>query len=87
MSDLYVMNPSIIVMYSTAWCGDCKRAKKFLDKQKIAYINVDIEQDEQGREFVMKVNDGARVVPTIIFPDGDVLVEPSTPVLRAKTAL
>ncbi len=87
MSDLYVMNPSTIVMYSTAWCGDCKRAKKFLDKQKIAYVNVDIEQDEQGREFVMKVNDGARVVPTIIFPDGDVLVEPSTSVLRAKTAL
>ena len=87
MSDLYVMNPSTIVMYSTTWCGDCKRAKKFLDKMKVAYIDVDIEADEQGREFVLKVNDGARVVPTIIFPDGEVLVEPSTKELRAKTAL
>ena len=86
MSDLYVINPSIIVMYSTTWCGNCKRAKKFLTKQNVPYIDVDIEDDEKGREFVMKVNDGARVVPTIIFPDGEVLVEPSTRELRAKTS-
>ncbi len=86
MSDLYVINPSIIVMYSTTWCGNCKRAKKFLTKQNVPYIDVDIEDDEKGREFVMKVNDGARVVPTIFFPDGEVLVEPSTRELRAKTS-
>jgi len=86
MSDLYSMTPSTIMMYSTTWCGDCKRAKKFLDKQKVPYTDVDIEKDEKGRDFVMKVNDGARVVPTIIFPDGDVLVEPSTKELRVKVS-
>ena len=84
MSDLYIMTPSIIVMYSTAWCGDCKRAKKFFDKQKVAYINVDIEKDEKGLAFMIQINDGARVVPTILFPDGDKLIEPSTAELKAK---
>ena len=84
MSDLYIKEPSTIVMYSTTWCSDCTRAKKFLNKRKIDYIDVDIEADEKGRDFVMQVNDGARVVPTIIFPDGDKLIEPSTAELRAK---
>ena len=84
MSDLYIIKPSTIVMYSTTWCSDCTRAKKFLNKKKIDYIDVDIEADEKGRDFVMQVNDGARVVPTIIFPDGDTLVEPTTAELRAK---
>ena len=84
MSDLYMKEPSTIVMYSTSWCPDCTRAKKFLDKKKVDYIDIDIEADEKGRDFVMQINDGARVVPTIIFPDGDKLVEPSTAELRAK---
>ena len=84
MSDLYVMNPSTIVVYSTTWCPDCRRTKKFFDKKKVPYIDVDIEKDEQGRDFIMKVNDGARTVPTIIFPDGEKLIEPSTKELRAK---
>ena len=84
MSDLYSKKPSTIVMYSTRWCSDCKRAKKFLDKYNIPYIEVDVDDDEKGKEFVKEVNNGARVVPTIIFPDGDMLVEPSTQELRAK---
>ncbi len=84
MSDLYIMNPSTIVMYSTTWCGDCKRAKKFFKKMGVDYLDIDVDKDEQGRDFVMEVNKGARVVPTIIFPDGAVLVEPSTKELRTK---
>ena len=84
MSDLYTKSPSTIVMYSTSWCPDCTRAKKFFDKFKIPYTDVDVDDDEQGKAFVMEINNGARVVPTIIFPDGDVLVEPSTKELREK---
>ncbi len=86
MSDLYTKTPSTIVMYSTTWCPDCRRAKKFLDQEKVSYINVDIEKDEKGRAFVMEVNNGARIVPTIIFPDGEKLTEPTTQELRAKLA-
>ena len=84
MSDLYKMDPTTIVMYSTTWCPDCRRAKKFLNKNKVEYIDVDIEKDEKGREFIMEINNGNRTVPTIIFPDGDKLLEPSTQELRAK---
>ena len=84
MSDLYSITPTTIVMYSTTWCPDCRRAKKFLNKNKVSYIEVDVDKDEKGKEFVMEVNNGARVVPTIIFPDGDILVEPSTQELKAK---
>ena len=84
MSDLYSKTPSTIVMYSTSWCPDCRRAKKFLDKNNISYIEVDVDEDEKGKLFIMEVNNGARTVPTIIFPDGDKLLEPSTQELRAK---
>ena len=84
MSDLYTKNPSTIVMYSTTWCPDCRRAKKFLDKNNVSYLEIDVDQDEQGKDFVIDVNNGARVVPTIIFPDGGILVEPSTQELREK---
>lgn len=66
-----------IVVYSTVWCPDCKRDKNFLGEQRIPYINVDIEQDPEGMAFVEKVNNGKRIIPTIVFPDGSILVEPS----------
>lgn len=84
MSDLYSKNPTTIVMYSTTWCPDCHRAKKFFDKEKVNYIDVDVEKDEQGLTFIKALNEGRRVVPTIIFPDGEILFEPATSELRAK---
>lgn len=72
------MDPSKqTIMYGTTWCGDCARAKRFLDQRGIAYTWIDIEQDEAARAYVEQVNKGLRRVPTIIFPDGSVLVEPS----------
>lgn len=86
MTDLYRTDPSQIVMYSTTWCPDCRRAKKFLDKQKIDYIDIDIEDDEKRRDFIVQINGGKRIVPTIVFPDGNVLCEPSTKELKEKVA-
>jgi thioredoxin reductase (NADPH) len=77
----------VIVVYSTVWCKDCKRAKKFFGEQRIPYINVDIENDPEAMALVERVNQGKRIVPTIIFPDGDILVEPSNPQLAAKMGL
>jgi len=76
-----------IVVYSTTWCPDCKRAKKFFGEQRIPYINIDIEEDGPALELVQEINGGKRVVPTIIFPDGDILVEPSNAQLAAKLGL
>jgi thioredoxin reductase (NADPH) len=76
-----------IVVYSTVWCPDCKRAKKFFGEQRIPYVNIDIEQDPEAMAFVQKVNDGKRIIPTIVFPDGSILVEPSNANLAKKMGL
>ncbi|MBI5575523.1 MAG: glutaredoxin family protein [Deltaproteobacteria bacterium] len=54
-----------IIVYTTSWCRDCKRAKKFLDERGIAYEEVDIETNPDAAEIVMKLNDGMRKVPTL----------------------
>jgi len=87
MTDLYNLKPSGIMVYSTVWCPDCKRAKQFFGEQRVAYTNVDIEHDKKAMAFVEKVNEGMRSIPTIVFPDGDVLVEPSNAELAQKLDL
>lgn len=87
MGDLYNLNPSEIMVYSTVWCPDCKRAKQFFGEQRVTYKNVDIEQDEKAMAFVEKINEGMRIIPTIIFPDGEVMVEPSNSQLAKKLGL
>lgn len=76
-----------IVVYSTIWCSDCKRAKKFFGEQRIPYVNIDIEHDEGAMAFVEQVNQGKRIIPTIVFPDGEIMVEPSNAQLAAKLGL
>ncbi len=80
-------NPEQIIVYGTTWCPDCKRSKEFLDQQRIPYRWVDIEQSPEARAYVEKVNNGMRRVPTIIFPDGSRLVEPSNAELAAKVGI
>lgn len=71
-------------MYATAWCGDCFRAKRFMDSHDVTYEYIDINADSEGAKVVEGLNNGSRSVPTIIFPDGSVLVEPSDRELAAK---
>jgi mycoredoxin len=75
-----------IVMYGTPWCGDCRRAKRVFADLAVAYAYVDIEDDAEAAALVMRVNGGMRTVPTIIFPDGSVLVEPGRTELTEKLA-
>jgi mycoredoxin len=73
-----------IVFYATPWCGDCHRARRIFASRGVAYRYVDIDQDAGAGELVMRLNGGMRSVPTIIFPDGGVLVEPSSAELEAR---
>jgi len=76
-----------IIVYSTVWCPDCKRAKRFFGEQRVPYVNVDIEQDAEAMTLVERVNHGKRIIPTIVFPDGTILVEPSNAQLAEKLGL
>jgi mycoredoxin len=84
MNDLYTITPSQIVMYATQYCSDCMRAKKFLESNNIPHLQVGLEGNSDATEFVIRVNNGYRSVPTIVFPDGTVLVEPDWEELKAK---
>ncbi len=81
------MEEKQIIVYGTTWCYDTFRAKKILDKNNIPYQWVDIDKDMEGRKFVEETNKGYRSVPTIVFPDGSILVEPSNDELSVKLGL
>lgn len=76
-----------ITLYGTSWCPDCKRSKQFFGEQRIPFTYVDIEQDSDAMAFVERTNHGFRSIPTIVFPDGDVLVEPSNAQLTEKLGM
>ena len=82
MSDTASANQ--ILFYSTTWCGDCRRSRKIFDAMGVSYTDIDIEEHPEAAEIVRKLNRGAQSVPTIVFPDGSVLVEPSNANLERK---
>lgn len=87
MSEIDVMSETKtndIVMYTTEWCSDCWRAKQVMDSMQVSYTEVNISEDEDAVELVMRLNGGNRSVPTIVFPDGSVMTEPPTAVLVEK---
>ena len=73
-----------IKFYGNSWCPGSRRAKKILANRKIEFEWFNINENIAAREFVKQVNNGNRSVPTIVFPDGEILVEPSTRELEAK---
>jgi mycoredoxin len=66
-----------ITMFSTTWCGYCRRLKTLLDREGIAYTEVNIEQDGDAATFVEQANGGNQTVPTVLYPDGSVETNPS----------
>jgi mycoredoxin len=73
-------------MYSTVWCGYCRRLKGQMDREGIAYQVIDIEDDPNAADIVMAVNGGNQTVPTIVFPDGSALTNPSLAQIKQQLA-
>ncbi|NMM31163.1 MAG: mycoredoxin [Cellulomonas sp.] len=73
-----------ITMYSTTWCGYCRRLKSQLDSVGIGYTEVNIEEQPDAAAFVEQVNGGNQTVPTIVFPDGSAATNPSLADVRAR---
>ena len=75
-----------LIMYSTSWCGYCRNLKRQLAREGIDISEVDIEHDQAAADYVMSVNGGNQTVPTLLFPDGTALVNPSAAQVRARLA-
>jgi len=73
-----------LIMYTTSWCGYCRNLKKQLAREGIEISEVNIEHDQAAADYVMSVNGGNQTVPTLLFPDGTALVNPSAAQVRAR---
>ena len=80
------MSSDLVTMYSTVWCGYCRRLKGQMDREGIAYQVIDIEDDPKAADLVMAVNGGNQTVPTIVFPDGTALTNPSLAQVKQQLA-
>ena len=76
-----------ITLYGTTWCGGSRRTRLLLDQHQIPYRWVDIDLDEEAAKYVESLNHGYRSVPTIVWPDGSLLVEPSADKLARKLGI
>jgi mycoredoxin len=76
--------PAKLTMYSTTWCGYCRRLKSQLDRDGIEYAEIDIERTPGAAEFVMSVNGGNQTVPTLHFPNGKALTNPTLAQVKAE---
>jgi thioredoxin reductase (NADPH) len=81
------MPKPVITVYGAHWCPDCQRSKQFLGEQFIPYRWVDIEQDPEAEQVVLQLNNGKRIIPTLVFSDGSFLAEPSNAELARKLGL
>ena len=75
-----------LIVYGVNWCGDCQRVRSFLMKNQIEFEFINIDDDKEGEQIVLKHNHGFRSVPTIVFPDGTIMVEPSISELSTRTS-
>lgn len=75
-----------LTMYTTPWCGFCRRLKSQLAREGIPVSEVNIEQTPEAAEFVMSVNGGNQTVPTLLFPDGSALTNPSVAQVKERLA-
>jgi glutaredoxin 3 len=60
---------SEVVMYSTAWCGYCQRARNLLERKGVAVREVKIDEDPKERDIMLARSSGRRTVPQIFVGD------------------
>jgi mycoredoxin len=81
------MTTGRLTMYTTSWCGYCVRLKHGLERAGVDFDVVNIEENPEAEQFVLKANGGNATVPTLLLPNGDVMTNPRLPdLLRAVAA-
>ena len=64
-----------VILMGADWCPDCRRAKSFLQDNDVKFQHVDIETHQWANEKIEELNNGKRVIPTIIIND-DIHINP-----------
>ncbi len=76
-----------LIIYTAAWCGDAWRVLQLLDDYEVAYTAVDVDQDPAAADRVRELNGGHLIIPTLVFPEGDHMAEPSNARLMTRLKL
>ncbi|GAA4282607.1 mycoredoxin [Brevibacterium daeguense] len=84
--DQFLPEAGEVTMFTTTWCGYCKRLKPQLDQAGINYTEVNIEEVDGGAAIVEEANGGNQTVPTLLFSDGSTQTNPSQAAVKAKLA-
>jgi mycoredoxin len=77
---------SAFTMYTTTWCGYCRRLKSQLDREGITFDIVDIEEQPDAAQIVERANGGNQTVPTLVYSDGTAQTNPSLMQVKDKLA-
>ena len=86
-AEAFTPDAGSITMFSTSWCGYCRRLKSQLDAAGIGYNEVNIEDVDGTAELVADINGGNQTVPTVIFPDGTSATNPSAAEVKARLGI
>lgn len=78
--------PGTVTMFTTTWCGYCRRLKSQMDAAGVRYTEIDIEQQPEAATLVEQVNGGNQTVPTLLFPDGSAATNPSLMEVQRRLA-
>jgi len=74
----------MVLIYSTSFCADCWRIKKVLEALRVPYREININRDEEGYDDLVHSSQGKLRVPTVILPDGTVMIEPDVAVVAER---
>ena len=74
------------IMYSTSWCGYCKRLKRQLADLGITFEEINIEEVTEAAQIVQSLNNGNQTVPTLVFSDKSSMTNPSAKEVAQKLA-
>lgn len=77
----------LITFYGAVWCSDCRRSRIYLDSQNVKYDYIDIDKVDGAADRVAEINNGFKSVPTIVFPNGTILVEPTNAELQSALTM
>src|SRR5690625_1238970 len=83
-TDLTVDSP--FVMYSTPWCGHCRRLHGTANHEGIVFDEADVAADPAAAETAMRLNGGNATVPTLASRDGTSMTNPTPAQVKEKLA-
>lgn len=72
----------LITLYTSHYCGSARAVERILRDHGVAFEVINVDEDAEARRRLMELNGGFASVPTLIWPDGRKLTEPSLPALH-----